>query len=208
MEFVLVAAAYLLGSVSFAIVVSRVLALPDPRSYGSKNPGATNVLRTGSKLAAVITLVGDAAKGGVAVLVAEWVLGGSGNAAAAHWVVPAAGLAAVVGHMYPVFHRFAGGKGVATAAGVLLALNLWLGAATLVTWIAIAVFFRMSSLASLVAALFAPFYAWWLFGLSPMLPAVGVIAALLFLRHRENIGRILRGEEKRIGQKASPPPAA
>lgn len=208
MELVLVAGAYLLGSVSFAIVVSRVLALPDPRSYGSKNPGATNVLRTGSKLAAVLTLVGDAAKGGVAVLAAEWILGGSGNAAAARWVVPAAGLAAVVGHMYPVFHRFEGGKGVATAAGVLLALNLWLGAATLATWIAIAVFLRMSSLASLVAALFAPFYAWWLFGLSPMLPAVGVIAALLFARHRENIGRILRGEEKRIGQKASPPPAA
>lgn len=208
MELVLVAGAYLLGSVSFAIVVSRVLALPDPRSYGSKNPGATNVLRTGSKLAAVLTLAGDAAKGGVAVLAAEWILGGSGNAAAAHWVVPAAGLAAVVGHMYPVFHRFEGGKGVATAAGVLLALNLWLGAATLATWIAIAVFFRMSSLASLVAALFAPFYAGWLFGISPMLPAVGVIAALLFLRHRENIGRILRGEEKRIGQKASPPPAA
>ena len=203
MAFALVAGAYLIGSVSFAILVSRVLALPDPRSYGSKNPGATNVLRTGSRLAAVLTLAGDAAKGGVAVFLAERILG-AGGAAVAAWVVPAAGVAAVLGHLFPAFHRFEGGKGVATAAGVLLAFSPWLGGATIVTWLAMAAFFRISSLAALVSAAFAPLYAWWLFGLSPMLPAVAAIAVLLVMRHRENIGRILRGEEKRIGQKAPP----
>ena len=199
MELVLVAGAYLLGSVSFAIVVSRVLALPDPRSYGSKNPGATNVLRTGSKLAAVLTLVGDAAKGGVAVLAAEWILGGGGNAAAAHWVVPAAGLAAVVGHMYPVFHRFEGGKGVATAAGVLLAIDLWLGLATLGTWLLVAFTLRYSSLAALLAATAAPIYGFLMWGRDSMLLVVGLIAMALIGKHWQNLQRLMAGSEPKIG---------
>jgi len=191
-------AAYVLGSVSFAIVVSRALGLPDPRSYGSRNPGATNVLRTGRRAAAVLTLLGDAAKGWLAVWLAVLY---TGETALAGWVVPLAGLAAFLGHLFPVFHRFRGGKGVATAAGVLLGLNLWLGAATLVTWVAMAVFFRYSSLAALVAALFAPAYAFWLFGLRPVLAVVLVLAALLVWRHKANILRLFAGQEQRIGAK-------
>jgi acyl phosphate:glycerol-3-phosphate acyltransferase len=191
-----IVAAYVLGSISFAIVVSRLMGLPDPRSYGSKNPGATNVLRTGKKAAAVLTLLGDAGKGWLAVWLAAR-LGGD---------VPAAGLAVFVGHLYPVFHRFKGGKGVATAAGVLFGFNLWLGLATLATWIIIAVFFRYSSLAALIAALFAPLYTWWLFGRSPILPAVIVIALGLVWRHRDNIARLAAGTESRLGQKKASPP--
>jgi acyl phosphate:glycerol-3-phosphate acyltransferase len=202
----IVLAAYLLGSVSFAIVVSRVLALPDPRSYGSKNPGATNVLRTGSRLAAVLTLVGDAGKGWLAVWLAGLLADGP---AAMGLVAPLAGLAAFAGHLFPAFHRFRGGKGVAIAAGVLVGLNVWLGLATFATWIAIVVFFRISSLAALAAALFAPIYAWWLFGVRPVLPVVCVIALLLAWRHRANIGRLLAGTEPRIGEKRdAAPPAA
>lgn len=190
-------AAYLLGSGSFAIVVSRLMRLPDPRSYGSKNPGATNVLRTGKKAAAVLTLLGDAGKGWVAVALVQ---------ALSPENVAFAGLAVFLGHLFPVFHRFEGGKGVATAAGVLLGFNVWLGLGTLVTWAAIAVFFRYSSLAALIAALFAPLYAWWLFGLSPILPVVAAIAALLIWRHRENIRRLMAGTESRLGQKKSGPP--
>lgn len=193
---VTVIAAYCLGSISFAVVVSKLMRLPDPRSYGSGNPGATNVLRTGKKTAAVLTLAGDAGKGWLAVWLAAQ-LGAD---------VPAAGMAVFVGHLYPVFHRFAGGKGVATAAGVLFGFNPWLGAATLATWIVIAVFFRYSSLAALIAALFAPLYAWWLFGLSPILPVVGAIALLLLWRHRENISRLLAGTESRLGAKKASPP--
>jgi glycerol-3-phosphate acyltransferase PlsY len=188
-------AAYLLGSVSFAIVVSRVLALPDPRSYGSKNPGATNVLRSGSRAAAVLTLLGDAAKGWLAVWLASKI---AGTPPAAGLVAPLAGLAAFAGHLFPVFHRFRGGKGVATAAGVLLGFDPWLGLATITTWIVVVLFFRISSLAALIAAIFAPAYAWWLFGLRPLLPVVGAIALLLIWRHRANIGRLLAGAEPRI----------
>lgn len=191
----IVLAAYLLGSVSFAIVVSRALALPDPRSYGSKNPGATNVLRSGSKAAAVLTLLGDAGKGWLAVWLAATISGGvtvDGLAA------PLAGLAVFVGHLYPVFHRFRGGKGVATAGGVLLGFDPWLGLATVATWVVFALFFRISSLAALAAALFASFYAWWLFGLRPLLAAVLAIALLLVWRHRANIGRLAAGTEPRI----------
>src|SRR6266850_2318222 len=141
--------AYLLGSVSFAIVVSKLMQLPDPRSYGSKNPGATNVLRSGSKAAAVLTLAGDAGKGWLAVWLA-WLWTGDAQAAAV------AGLAVFAGHLFPVFHRFRGGKGVATAAGVLLGFDPWLGLGTLVTWFVAVLFFRISSLAALIAALFAP----------------------------------------------------
>jgi len=200
----IVVLAYLLGSVSFAILVSRVLALPDPRSYGSGNPGATNVLRTGSRAAAALTLVGDAGKGWLAVWLATLA---SGAPATEGYAAPLAGLAVFCGHLFPVFHRFRGGKGVATAAGVLLALNGWLGLATLATWAIVVLFFRISSLAALAAALFAPFYAWWLFGLRPLLAAVVAIALLLAWRHRANIARLAAGKEPRLGAKrdAAPP---
>lgn len=193
-----VLAAYLLGSISFAIVVSRLMRLPDPRSYGSKNPGATNVLRTGKLAAAVLTLAGDAAKGWLAAWLAGRYLPDA---------MALAGLAAFLGHLYPVYHRFQGGKGVATAAGVLFGFNVWLGAGTLVTWLVIAGLLRYASLASLVAALFAAFYAFWLFGLMHIPAVVAVMAALLVWRHRENVRRLLAGTESRLGQKsASPPP--
>lgn len=197
----IVVGAYLLGSVSFAVVVSRLFALPDPHSYGSRNPGATNVLRTGNKLAAALTLVGDAGKGLAAVLIARLL---TGESIADGAVVPLAGLAAFIGHLYPVFHRFQGGKGVATAAGVLLGYDPWLGAGTLVTWLAIAVFFRISSFAAVVAALFTPCFAFWLFGLRPVMWATIPLALLLLLRHRENIARLLAGTEPRIGAKKKP----
>ena len=189
-------AAYCLGSISFAIAVSRLMRLPDPRSYGSKNPGATNVLRTGSKAAAVLTLAGDAGKGLAAVWLAAR-LGGD---------VPAAGFAVFIGHLYPVFHRFQGGKGVATAAGVLFGFNPWLGLAALATWIVIAVALRYSSLASLAAAVGAPFYAWLLGAENLVVIAVAAIALLLLWRHRENISRLAAGTESRLGQKKTSPP--
>ena len=185
-------AAYCLGSVSFAIVVSRLMRLPDPRTYGSKNPGATNVLRTGKRAAAALTLAGDAGKGWLAVWLAQLY---APEAAAL------AGLAVFLGHLFPLFHRFKGGKGVATAAGVLFGLDVWLGVGSLATWIVIAAFFRYASLASLVAALFAPFFAWYI-GLSyDMLLVVTSIAALLAWRHKGNIGRLFAGTESRIGAK-------
>jgi acyl phosphate:glycerol-3-phosphate acyltransferase len=187
-----VIASYLLGSVSFAILVSRLMNLPDPRSYGSKNPGATNVLRTGRKAAAVLTLAGDALKGVVAVLLTQWF---------APEAVPFAGLAAFLGHLFPVFHGFQGGKGVATAAGVLFAFDWRLGLGTVATWIIIAAFLRYSSLAALVAAIFAPFITALLFGLHATFAAVLVMSALLIWRHRQNIARLLAGTESRIGAK-------
>lgn len=193
------AGAYLVGSISFAVVVSRMFGLPDPHTYGSGNPGATNVLRTGKKAAAVLTLLGDAGKGWVAVLLAQAL---SGETGAGSIAVPLAGAAAFLGHLFPVFHRFLGGKGVATACGVLFGFDLWLGLGTLVTWIAIAVFFRLSSLAALVAALFAPAFTLWLFGFANVLWAVTLIALLLVWRHRGNIARLVAGEESRIGAKS------
>ena len=187
-----VIAAYLLGSVSFAIVVSRVMRLPDPRSYGSKNPGATNVLRTGKKAAAVLTLAGDALKGLLAVLLAVHYLPEA---------APYVGLAAFLGHLFPLWHRFQGGKGVATAAGVLLALDWRLGLGTVATWLIIVVFLRYSSLAALVAALFAPFFTALILGLGATFACVLVMAALLVWRHRENIARLVAGTESRIGAK-------
>jgi glycerol-3-phosphate acyltransferase PlsY len=187
-----VVAAYLLGSVSFAIVVSRAMRLPDPRSYGSKNPGATNVLRTGKKAAAVLTLAGDALKGFVAVLLTMRYVPEA---------APYAGLAAFLGHLFPVWHRFQGGKGVATAAGVLFALDWRLGLGTVATWLIIAAFLRYSSLAALVAAAFAPFFTALILGLGATLACVLVIAALLVWRHRENIARLIAGTESRIGAK-------
>jgi acyl phosphate:glycerol-3-phosphate acyltransferase len=200
-EALIVACAYLVGSVSFAVVASRLFALPDPHTYGSKNPGATNVLRTGNKAAAALTLMGDAGKGFAAVMIAKAL---SGESIATSLVVPLAGLAAFVGHLFPVFHRFQGGKGVATAAGVLLGYDLWLGAGTLATWLIIAVFFRISSLAALIAALFAPCFAFWLFGVQPVMWATMPIALLLMWRHRANIERLFAGTEPRIGAKKKP----
>jgi len=193
-------AAYSLGSVSFAIFVSKAMGLPDPRSYGSKNPGATNVLRTGNRLAAALTLIGDAGKGALAVGLTALYTGGS---PAAGIDAPLAGAMAFLGHLYPAFHGFRGGKGAATAAGVILSLNLILGLGTLATFGIIVFFFRMISLASIVSAVFAVFWAWSLFGLAPITPVVGAIALLLIWRHRENILRLVNGTEPRLGEKKS-----
>lgn len=194
-------AAYCLGSVSFAVFVSKAMGLPDPHSYGSNNPGATNVLRTGNRLAAALTLVGDAGKGALAVGLTVLY---TGESAIAGFDAPFAGAMAFLGHLYPVFHGFKGGKGVATAAGVLLALNPWLGLATLATFGIIVAFFRVISLASMIAAVFSVCYAFFLFGAQPVVPVVAAIALLLVWRHRENIGRLLRGEESRLGEKPKP----
>ncbi len=189
--------AYLIGSVSFAVLVSKVMGLPDPHSYGSGNPGATNVLRTGSKLAAVLTLLGDAAKGYVAVLLARALIGVDIDS----WVLPAVAVAAFVGHLFPVFHGFKGGKGVATALGILLAINWVLGLTTLSTWLIVAVFLRYSSLAALISALFAPVYFIFLFGIQPMAAAIVAMSALLIWRHQSNIKNLLNGTEGRLGSK-------
>ena len=198
-------AAYLIGSLSFAVIISRALGLADPRSYGSKNPGATNVLRSGHRAAAVITLALDALKGYVPVLLAL-VYGprfGLGETTAAF-----VGLAAFLGHLWPVFFRFQGGKGVATAAGVLMALNPWLGLAVVASWLLIAAFFRYSSLASLVAALFAPFYQALIWGMEPAILAIIGMSLLLVWRHEGNIRKLLAGTESRIGQPAAATHAA
>ncbi|MEO8081375.1 MAG: glycerol-3-phosphate 1-O-acyltransferase PlsY, partial [Caldimonas sp.] len=181
-------AGYLVGSLSFAVIVSRAMGLDDPRTYGSGNPGATNVLRSGSKAAAVLTLGLDVFKGLLPVLAARWGgerLGLTGDALA--WSAALAGLGAFIGHLWPLYFRFKGGKGVATAAGVLLGLNPWLGLATLLTWLIIAAFFRYSSLASLVAAAFAPFYQVLIWGGDPTVVAIVVMSLLLAWRHAANI---------------------
>lgn len=200
-----IAAAYLIGSVSFAVVVSRLMGLADPHTYGSGNPGATNVLRTGNRTAAALTLAGDVLKGVVAVALARWLAPTFGLAAVTIVLV---GLAAFVGHLYPVFHRFKGGKGVATAGGVLLALAPVHGIATLATWLIIAFFFRYSSLAALVSAVFAPFYWVLLYGASVQVLPILAMSALLIWRHRGNIANLLAGKESRIGGKAGPGDAA
>ncbi|NMM28045.1 MAG: glycerol-3-phosphate 1-O-acyltransferase PlsY [Glaciimonas sp.] len=191
-------AAYLIGSISFAVVVSKLLGLNDPRSYGSGNPGATNVLRSGNKTAALLTLLGDGAKGWLAV----WLTMRFGP----QYGVGEGGLALVVlavflGHLWPVFFRFVGGKGVATALGVLLGLSGWLGLATLITWMVIAYAFRYSSFAALIAAVFAPFYYGLMFGVNPILFAVLAMSALLVFRHRQNIVNLMAGKESRLGSK-------
>ncbi len=191
--------AYLIGSISFAVVMSHVFGLSDPRTYGSKNPGATNVLRSGNKKAAIATLIGDAAKGWLAVFLAvmledHYGIGSLGVALVA--------LAVFLGHLWPVFFRFVGGKGVATALGVLLGLNVWLGLATLVTWLVVAYATRYSSLAALIAAIFAPFFYALMFGIDAKLAAVLVMCALLVFRHRQNISNLLAGKESKIGSKS------
>ena len=193
----IVVAAYLLGSVSFAVVVSKAFKLPDPHEYGSGNPGATNVLRTGNKAAALLTLVGDGVKGWLAVFLAG--MAGSALDAPA-WVVPAAALAVFIGHLYPVFHHFAGGKGVSTVAGIVYALHWPLGLALMVTWIAIAIGFRISSLAALTSAALMPLGGFYFFGNSLIAWSLVPIAALLFWRHRANIRQLMDGREKPIGR--------
>ena len=198
MTIALVLIAYLIGSVSFAVVVSRAMGLPDPRSYGSKNPGATNVLRTGRKAAAVLTLLGDCAKGWLAVFLTDYFFA---TAVPPVYKMAPVAIAVVIGHMYPVYHRFHGGKGVATALGVLLGLNPWLAAGAASTWIVIAFFFRQSSLAALIAAISAPVFCYMLYEIHPYTLAVGIIALLLIWRHKSNIRNLLAGTEGKIGEK-------
>lgn len=194
-------AAYLIGSLSFAVLVSRLMGLNDPRTYGSKNPGATNVLRSGNKAAAIITLLLDALKGWLpVVMVKVW-----GEAfGLGDGTVALVGFAAFLGHLFPVFFRFQGGKGVATAAGVIIAFEPWLGLASLATWLIVAFFFRYSSLASIVTAVFAPFF--YLFGDRVVWNAPGVIVLslavmglMLVWRHAENINRLMAGKESKLG---------
>jgi glycerol-3-phosphate acyltransferase PlsY len=194
-----IGAAYLVGSLSFAVIISRLMGLADPRSYGSGNPGATNVLRSGNKAAALLTLAFDALKGYLPVMAALlW----QERLGLGPFVIALVGLAAFLGHLWPVYFRFQGGKGVATAAGVLLALNPVLGAATLASWLLIAVFFRYSSLASLVAAAFAPFFQLLIWGVKPALLCLVPMSLLLVWRHGPNIRKLLAGTESKIGQKA------
>jgi glycerol-3-phosphate acyltransferase PlsY len=194
-----IAVAYLLGSLSFAVIVSRAMGLPDPRSFGSGNPGATNVLRTGRKTAAVLTLLGDALKGWVAVVLARtW----APQFNLSEEVVLLCALAVFIGHLFPVFFRFQGGKGVATALGVLVGLDPWLGLACLATWLAMALIFRISSLSALVTAILAPVYAGLLMGWNSSATTVLAIALLLIYRHKRNLVKLVNGEEGRIGQKS------
>ena len=198
--FLLILGAYLLGSISFAVVVSKCMALPDPYTYGSKNPGATNVLRTGNKKAALFTLLGDALKGWLAIAIARMVLG-TETSGSLEWVLSAVIIAVFLGHLFPLFHSFRGGKGVATACGILFGINFFLGLATLSTWLIVAFFTRYSSLAAIAAALFAPLYYIFLFGFHPVVLALVIMCALLIWRHRSNIQNLMNGSETRIGRK-------
>ena len=193
--------AYLLGSLSFAVIVSKALGLSDPRSYGSKNPGATNVLRSGSKVAAVATLLLDGLKGWLPVVLVKWF---GADYGLGDGTVAAVALAVFLGHLYPVFFQFKGGKGVATAAGVLLGVNWVLGVATLATWMIVVFFMRYVSLGSIVAAVFAPLFyllghrgAWYVDNRIELV--LVIISALLIYRHRENISKLLKGTESRLG---------
>lgn len=201
-DLLLIPIAYLIGSVSFAVVVSKCMRLPDPHSYGSGNPGATNVLRTGNKLAAVLTLIGDALKGYFAVMLARVLLGDQSlTSTVSSWLLCGVVIAVFLGHLFPIFHGFKGGKGVATACGILFGINWILGAATLGTWIIVATFMRYSSLAALAAAVFGPIYFVFLFGFQPMGIALLIVCFLLIWRHRSNIQNLLNGTETRIGSK-------
>jgi len=200
--YLLIPIAYLIGSISFAVMVSKSMGLPDPYTYGSGNPGATNVLRTGNKKAAVLTLIGDGAKGFIAVLLARLILGDASLTQTLNsWVLCGVVLAVFLGHLFPIFHGFRVGKGVATACGILFGINGILGLATLSTWIIVAFFTRYSSLAAICAAIFAPVYCVFLFGVGPMGLTLTVVCVLLLWRHRNNIVKLLDGSETRIGSK-------
>jgi len=185
--------AYLLGSISSAVVIARVMGLPDPRETGSKNPGATNILRYGGKTAAVLTLAGDILKGVIAVLVARALTADA-------VIITLCGFAAFLGHLFPVFFGFRGGKGVATALGVWFALNPWVGLALLVTWVLMALLFRYSSLAALATSAAAPLYVAWLSPGTPYLATMIVMSAILIFRHRANIRNLIAGTETKIGR--------
>ena len=193
-------AAYLIGSLSFAVIVSRLMGLNDPRSYGSGNPGATNVLRSGNKVAAVLTLLLDAFKGWLPVALVQRYGAPLGLE---EGTVALVGVAAFLGHLWPVFFRFRGGKGVATAAGVLIGLNPWLGVATIAVWLAVAVLTRYSSLAAIVAGVFAPFCQILVWEGGPLAAAVTVMGALLVWRHRANLQKLIKGTESKLGQRAA-----
>ena len=187
--------AYLLGSISFGILVSKAFGLPDPRTVGSGNPGATNVLRSGKKMAAALTLLGDALKGWLAVWLAL-------QSDMVMWVVASVGVAVFMGHLYPIFYKFKGGKGVATALGVMLAISPWLGLAALLTWVVVFAISRYSSLGAIVAAALAPVYAWYI--LSPykdFIITVVIMSVFLIWRHRTNIQKLLAGTESGFGKK-------
>ncbi len=201
-EIVVVMGGYLIGSLSFAVIVSKLFGLPDPRKYGSGNPGATNVLRTGRYAAAALTLAGDAGKGWLALTLAQVL---QRRYDLQPEMLSAVALAAFLGHLWPVFFGFKGGKGVATVGGILMAVHPWLGLGTIGTWAVIFAFFRYSSLAALVAAVFAPFAYLLLFGADAMAAAVGAVSALLIWRHRANIERLLAGAEGRFGSGADRP---
>ena len=189
---------YLLGSISFAVVMSRVFGLADPRSYGSRNPGATNVLRSGSRVAALLTLLGDALKGAVAV----WVVRAWGEQIGAPYGSEVwAGLGAFVGHLYPLYHQFKGGKGVATFLGVVAATHPWLGLIAGGAWLVTALVFRYSSLASITAAVLTPLVHMALWKPSLTTLALALMAAFLLFRHRENIARLRAGTESKLGKK-------
>ncbi|WP_071466452.1 glycerol-3-phosphate 1-O-acyltransferase PlsY [Polynucleobacter asymbioticus] len=201
-DLLLIPLAYLIGSISFAVVVSKCMRLPDPHTYGSGNPGATNVLRTGNKKAAVLTLIGDALKGYFAVMLARHILGDQSLTASLNsWLLCGVVIAVFLGHLFPVFHGFKGGKGVATACGILFGINWILGLATLATWIIVAKFMRYSSLAAIAAAIFGPVYFVFLFGFQPMGIALLIVCFLLIWRHRSNIQNLMNGTESRIGSK-------
>lgn len=195
---VLTVLAYLIGSIAFAVIVSRAFGLPDPRSYGSHNPGATNVLRTGRKPAAALTLLGDGAKGWLAVLIGTRFA----EAGMVEMTQASTAVAAILGHMYPVFFRFQGGKGVSTALGVLFALNVYVAVGAAATWIIMAAFFRISSLSALVAALFAPLFTLFIYKdpAEPIFVSVAIVSALLIWRHKTNIRNLLAGTEERLGK--------
>ncbi len=192
------AVAYLIGSVSFAVVVSNAMGLPDPASYGSGNPGATNVLRTGNKKAALLTLLGDFFKGVLAVMLVHAF---GAQFGASPWALALAMLGAFLGHCWPLFHGFKGGKGVATAGGLVLAVNMALGGLILLVWLAVAVLSRMSSLASIVAALAAPLLALWWIGNGPVVWMLALLVVIMIVRHGANIRKILAGTEGKIGEK-------
>jgi glycerol-3-phosphate acyltransferase PlsY len=197
---VAIVGAYLLGSLSFAVIISRLMGLSDPRSYGSGNPGATNVLRSGSKAAAALTLAGDALKGAIAI----WLVRAFGPAfGLGEGTAALAGLAAFIGHLYPVFFRFQGGKGVATFLGVVIVLDPWLGLIACVTWLVVAYFSRYSSLASLSSAVVATVAYAFVWRIDMTLLSVGVMTLLLILRHQKNIENLIAGKERRIGAKAA-----